>query len=69
MEVSEYNVVVSNKKNGETKLIKKIKNQGKQSHEDNTEKIHSLQKKYYDQNRDVIFEKQINYEKKELTRI
>ena len=64
MEVSEYNVVVSNKKNGETKLMKKIKNQGKQSHEDNTEKIRCLQKKYYDQNRDVIFEKQINYEKK-----
>ena len=43
------------------------KNHKKQYYEDNEEKIRSLQKKYYDENRNVIIKKSIEYEKNRLT--
>ena len=58
-----YNVVESNKKNGEIKIMKNKKNHKKQCYEDNREKIRNQQKKYYDENRDVIIKNQIKYER------
>ena len=68
IEVNVYNIVVSNRRNGEIKVMTKLKIIKKYS-EDNREKIRSLQKKCYDENRDVIIKKRIEYEKKDLTRI